>query len=209
LAFTVTFPTAGPLLTAKDVTEWLIDQGEPFDQDGPYSISLRALPVRLILTLDGTMQGQLEITQAVPVARLVNLLFSLSVRAGADVRLAGAGRVNRPTLWMKLADEQDRMRIAEALDRSEERGNRPEVVNRLWQVLAAFQPGADVRWDANQRRVVELKEVGPDDGITEEEAKWLDENAAEGDLIPVEVAGCPHIPAWRWLSEAYPGLSDP
>ena len=167
------------------------------------------LPVRLVVSPDdASMQAQIEVTANAPLVRLVDLMFSLSIKAGADVRLAGEGAVTRAELWMRLTDEQDRIRIAEALRRASERGSAEEVLNRLWAVLAMLAPGRDIRWDAAHERIVELREVGEPGGISLEEAAWHQSDASMGDVIPVPVRGYLHMLAWRWFSEAYPGLAE-
>ena len=206
MAFTVTFRNSDSAPSPDAVEDWLTELGEPLERVSKERLALKALPIELLVPAGGQMQAQLGVTPVVPLQRVVDLLFSLSVRAGADVRLTGHGSVIRPQLWVRLADEQDRLRIAEALERADERGNHAEVVNQLWQVLAALRPGADVRWDAAKRRVVELKEVGQ--GISIEDASWHDEAANPGDTVAVPVEGYLCIPAWRWLSEAHPGLAE-
>src|SRR5688500_5901340 len=95
-----------------------------------------------------TMQAHLEVTPSVPLERMVDALFDLSNRVGADVNLVGEGPISRPELWVRLADEQDRLRIAAALRRAREHGNADEVHKRLWGIVAALRPGHDDRWDA-------------------------------------------------------------
>jgi hypothetical protein len=207
MAFTLTFPTNAPLPAAEDVAAWLTEQGEPFDLEGPTTLALRALPVRLLLGAD-SLQGWLEVTSTAPLVRLVDLLFALSVLAGADVHLAGSGQMTRPRLWLRLADEQDRQRIAEAMARADEHGNREDVGQRLWAVLSAIWPGRDLRWDASRSHIVELVEVAEPGGISVEEASWLVEGAAAGDVVARPIGDYLHIIAWRWLSEAYPGLAE-
>lgn len=208
MAFTLTFPTTGSHPSPADVAGWLSEQGEPFEPEGSGTFALKALPMRLVTAEGGAMQAWVEVTSRAPLVRMIDLLFNLSVRAGSDVRLAGTGEMTRARLWMRLADEQDRVRIGESLDRADDRGNRDEVLTKLWAVLAVIQPGRDLRWDAGQRRIVELVEVGAPDGISVEEASWLVEGAAAGDVVPKPIEGCLHILAWRWLSEAYPGLAE-
>ena len=182
---------------------WLTAQGEPFEQDGD-ALLLRALPVRLVLR-GGAIHGQLEMTPASPLGRLIQLLFRLSVRIGSDVRLVGYGEVNRAMLWLRLADEQDRLRLLDAIRIAEERGKRETVLRGLWAVLAAVAPERDVRWDVQQGSIVEVYEVG--ETISLDEAQWLSEDVTEGDLLPAPVQDTLHIVAWRWLSQNYPGLA--
>lgn len=208
MAFTVTFPVSGSPPDSEAVHGWLIEQGEPFEADNPRCAALRALPVRILIEQDAPMRAQIEVTDSVPLERLINLLFELSVNCGSDVRLAGVGPVSRADLWLRLADEQDRVRMAGALKRATERGN-TEVHQRLWAVLSAISAQRDLRWDARNARIVRLQEVGAPGGITAEEASFLADSPNDGDLVPVPVEGHLHILAWRWLSEAHPGLAEP
>lgn len=185
------------------------ERGEPFECPQPTAIQLRALDLRVELSPgQDSMKGLLEVTSGMNLSRVVDLVFELSVFAGADVRLAGLGEVSRGALWLRLADEQDRLRIAEALERAEVHNRRDEVGQRLWQVVAATRPGRDDRWDATKQRVVELQEVGAPDGISVADAHWHTDDPEVGDVISVAVDGSVHTIAWRWLSEAYPGLAE-
>jgi hypothetical protein len=56
--------------------------------------------------------------------------------------------------------------------------------------------------------VVEMKEVGAVGGVSIETAAWHAPAAKLGDLIAIKRAGSLHSLAWRWLSEAYPGLCE-
>ncbi len=47
VAYTISFPTNGPLPGTGDIAQWLTEQGEPFEVDGDNQLSLRALPVRI------------------------------------------------------------------------------------------------------------------------------------------------------------------
>lgn len=206
MAFTVTFPTARPLCAVDELAEWLTDRGEPFQAD-PQGITLRALPMRFVVGAEQeSLQCQIDVTSSMPVTRMIDVIFDVSVRAGADVHLAGAGQLSRAFLWMRMADEQDRVRLAESLLRAESSSNRDEIVRRLWGVLAAARIGHDDRWDATQERVVELVEVG--ESISVEEAAWHADAPAVGDVVAVPVKGMLHCLAWRWLSEAYPGIAE-
>ena len=148
MAFTVTFPTARPLCAVDELAEWLTDRGEPFQAD-PQGITLRALPMRFVVGAEQeSLQCQIDVTSSMPVTRMIDVIFDVSVRAGADVHLAGAGQLSRAFLWMRMADEQDRVRLAESLFRAESSSNRDEIVRRLWGVLAAARIGHDDRWDA-------------------------------------------------------------
>lgn len=211
MALTVTFPTSGPPTPVQTLAAWLTERGEPFTE-GEDSVALRALPVRFVSSpLNASLQAQLEVVTSMPLTRLVDTLFEVSVRAGADVNLAGHGPITRPHLWLLLADEQDRMRIAAGLRRAREHGNADEVHKRLWAIVAAVRGGHDDRWDATAERVVEMLEVG--DAVSVEQARWHapDPNVDPkvGDAVAVPVSGYVHCLVWRWLSEAYPGLADP
>ena len=208
MAFTVTFYSTRPTPPIQELSNWLIGVGEPFEEEGPRTLVLRALPVRLVVHPDAPMQAQVDIAPSVPLMRLVDLLFDLSNLIGADVRLAGTGGVTRPDLWKRLADEQDRRRLTAALDRAKERGNHADVLKRLWPFVSALVPENDVRWSTEHHAIVKMEEVGVPGGLSIEEAQWHVENSIEGDLIALPVEGTLHILAWRWLSEAYPGLAE-
>lgn len=205
MAFTLSFPTSGPIPGPKDLAAWLTAQGEPFEQEGTGVLQLRALPMRLVHT--GTdIQAQVDVTPTVPLSRMNRLLFDLSMRLGADVRLVGVGEVNRPELWLRLANEQDRMRIAAALDKAAHHNNRDEILRAFWSILGSLGPGRDLRWDTRRDCIVDVQEVGAADGITLEDARWHDANVSTGDTVSVPMGGDLHILAWRWLSEAWPSL---
>ena len=210
MAFSVTFPNLGPCPDIECVTQWLTERSEPFEQESSDSLRLLALPVRLLCSRLEHMQGQIDVTSDAPLVRLVDLLFYLSVQAGSDVHLTGDANetTSRAELWLRLADEQDRLRIAKAVDAAQEHGNREELVNRLWAAISAMWPGGDVRWDISLNRIVEIKEVDEPGGITVEEAQWHAQGALPGDVVAVPLSGYLHILAWRWLSEAYPGLTE-
>jgi hypothetical protein len=207
LAFTVTFPTGGQQLIPEDLSSWLTEHGEPYDVEGAGDFTLRALPVRLVVA--PTMQAQLDVSCTTRLSRLVDLLFSLSNRAGADVKLVGKGAVTRSSLWMLLADEQDRLRIGDSIERAAEHGNQDEVLNRLWRIIASLRPQCDDRWDAARKTIVRLREVGTPDGISVEDAAWHTDEPAVGDVVALPVPNEHlHTLAWRWLSETYPGLAE-
>ena len=207
MAFTVTFPATSPTCTVATLEEWLTERGEPFLQEGEDTVVLRALPVRFVASPKSpSLVAQIDITSGVALSRMVDVLFDVSVRAGADVNLVGTGAVTRAGLWIRLADEQDRLRIAESLDRAREHGSADEVHKRLWAVLATLRPGHDDRWDAQTERVVERVEVG--NALSLEEAAWHSEDAKEGDEISIPVQSYLHTLVWRWLSEAYPGIAE-
>jgi len=210
LAFTVTFPAAPRCPGADEVAAWLTQQGEPFEQEGPHTLQLRPLPVRIVIVSEERgFQAHIDVTTSVPLVRLVELIFELSNRAGTDVRLAGTGQVTRAALWLRLADEQDRRRVARALELAREQTRGEEVVRGLWAVLAAACPDRDVRWDATRQRVVELEEVGASGGISLEEAAFHVEDPQPGDVVAVQIDEHLHLVAWRWVSEAHPNLVDP
>lgn len=205
MSLAVSLHTTGPVPDAEALERWLTEQGEPFTREGD-RLALRALPVTLEPEGPEDLQALLSVSADTPLSRLVDLLFDLSVVAGADVMVTGE-TLTRAGLWVRLADAQDRLRIARALDHAEERGSRDEVLRRLWATLAALEPGRDVRWSAELRGVVELREVGAPGGLTIEDAAAHGDHEL-GDLVPVPVPGPLHLLVWRWLSEAYPSLSD-
>jgi hypothetical protein len=193
----VALHTAGQVPTEEILERWLTEQGEPFEREGD-ELVLRALPVRLALTVEDGLSGTLDIGPGTPLVRLVDLLFDLSVVAGADV-LLGKTKLTRPALWLRLADEQDRLRIGAALDQAEERGILDEVLRRLWAVLGALHPGSDLRWSADLRSIVELREPPTTGPLGASD---------HGELVPVPVRSNAHVLACRWLSEAYPSLQE-
>ncbi len=207
MAFTLTFPTSAALPSASEVAEWLHQRGEPVELVGEHMVQLRALDLRIEVD-ERQARARLEMAPELPLSRVVDLLFDLSIFLGADVRLTGVGEVSRGMLWMALADDQDRVRIATALERARLLGKSEEVGAKLWQIVSAVRPGCDDRWDSTHERVVELKEVGAADGISIADAAWHVDDPEPGDVIPVPVEGHVHILAWRWLSEAYPGLAE-
>ena len=208
MAFTVTFPTSGPPCPCKTLSAWLTEVGEAFYVEGEDTLVLRALPMRLVSSsAHAFVQAHLEVTPGVALTRMVDALFDISKRAGADVNLLGHGPITRPELWLRLADEQDRLRIAGALLRAREHGNADEVHKRLWGIVAALRPGHDDRWDAASERVVEMVDVG--EQISVEQAQWHAEDAKPGDVVGVPVVGHLHCLVWRWLSAAWPGLAEP
>lgn len=208
MAFTLTFPTAATLPTAADVADWLRQRGEPVEILQAGAVQLRALALRFEVEPD-VVRAHLDVTPELPLNRVVDLLFDVSIFLGADVRLTGVGEVSRGKLWLALADDQDRARIAKALERAESLGRLEEVGKKLWQIVSAVRPGCDDRWDQEHGRIVELKEVGATDGISLADAAWHVDDPEPGDVIPVPVEGSVHTLAWRWLAESYPGLAEP
>lgn len=207
VAHTITFPTSGPLPSLDDLAGWLTEQGEPHQEDGPDQLSLRSLPLRLVH--DGrSVRAQLDLQPTTPLSRLTRVVFDLSVRLGADVKLVGAGEVTRPAMWLRLADEQDRLRLAAAIDKAGDVDKRDQVLTGLWSLLGSIAPGRDLRWDLTRAQIVEIKEVGAPGGISVEEASWFDADASTGDAVAVPQSGDVHVLAFRWMSEAYPSLVE-
>lgn len=204
VGFTVTFPTNREAPIRSVITDWLRQRGEPFVDEAP-SIRLRAMD--LVLHLEGdALRAHLQVSSQLDLTRVVDLVFELSILVGADVNFEGH-TVRRGQLWLLLADEQDRLRIKEALERAEVHGRREEVAQRLWQIVSAVRPGHDDRWDATNHRIVELLEIG--DGVTLEEATEHTEHPEVGELLGLPILTTSmHVLAWRWLSEAYPGLAE-
>ncbi|MCA9492038.1 MAG: hypothetical protein KC621_19025 [Myxococcales bacterium] len=222
--------------TQSELSACLVERGEPFLEEGAETLVLRALPMRLVVPRppppaeEGTPSPtslpprrlrdmpsvppgesrstvvHIDPTTTTMLIRLVDTVFHLANRCGADVHLAGSGVVNRSSLWVVLAEEQDRMRIAAALDRAREHGNADQVHKRLWAVLQSLRPGTDCRWDATLQRVVELVDVG--EQISVDEARFHEADAQTGDVVQVPVEGMIHVLVWRWLSEAWPGLCE-
>jgi hypothetical protein len=200
--FRVTFRTTTPPAQPRDLVAWLTQVAEPSAEDGE-GVVLRALPARFVLQ---PFAADLELQEWTPVGRLVDVLFEVSAQAGADLDLGGKV-VNRSDLWLVLAEEQDRLRVAAALRRARAHGNADEVHRRLWAVLASLRPGHDCRWDATLERVVELLDVG--EQVSVERARELVTGAEQGDVVQQPVEGPVHLLLWRWLSEAYPGVCEP
>ena len=148
------------MCTVEQVCSWLTERGEPHVCDGDV-VQLRAVTMEFVAGEDQeALRCQIQVTSTAPLTRMVDIVFEVSVLAGADVHLVGTGAVGRAVLWMQLADEQDRLRIAESLQRAAHSSHRDEILRRLWGVLAAARNGHDDRWDAASNRVVEMVEVG-------------------------------------------------
>lgn len=209
MAYTVSFPHRGDAPNIDDVATWLTENGEPFTQQGAESLQLRAVPITIVVRETGTTRAHMEISADVKLDRMVEVLYNFALHIGADVHLSDAGKITRGELWLRLADEQDRHRVAEALERADSMGKKAGISRALWGVLAAVVPGRDVRWDAKRACVVELLEVGDANGISHEEACWHCEDPQMGDIVarPLE-QGYPHITLWRWLSESHPSLTN-
>ena len=182
------------------LTEWLTGQGEPFEvEDGV--LRLRALPVRLTEGSDG-LKLAVDLRARVPLARLIGLLYELALWLGTDVHLGGRP-VDRGTAWIRLADEQDRLRIADAIDHAGPRTD--EVLAGLWQVLRACGRKRDLRWDPRARAIVE---VGMHPEVIEDATTMATDDTDPGALIAWPVHDGVHILAWRWLAETWPAFSD-
>jgi len=190
--------------TVAELDRWLTEWGEATTVE-ERSVGLRSLPVRFTTHPDRPVRADVSIGPRTALSKLVAVLFDLSAWLGSDVCLETA--VTRAVLWLRLADEQDRQRLASALDRADEHGSREEVLQRLWAFLAVIHKGRDLRWDAAHRQVVEMLEVG--DGVSREEARSIRADARTGEVIrkPVGPGGV-HVLAWRWMSDNYPGLSE-
>ncbi len=191
--------------TPAELERWLNEWGEACAAEGG-TVELRGLPVRFEAGVDRPVRASVTVGPRTEISRLVAVLFDLSTWLGSDVCLDRES-LTRAALWWHLADEQDRLRLATALEQASEHGNRDEVLQRLWALLAVIHPGHDVRWDAAGQRVVEMLEVG--DELSTEEARNLRADARTGEVVgrPLGAQGL-HILAWRWMSDAYPGLSD-
>ncbi len=203
MGFFVSFRTSTPPAALRDLVAWLTEVAEPSTEEVD-AVVLRALPARFVL--GPPFAVELEVHEWTPLGRLVDVLFEVASRAGADLDLGGKV-VNRSDLWLVLAEEQDRLRIANTLRRARERGNADEVHRRLWAVLASLRPGTDNRWDATLERVVELLDVG--EQVSVEQAREIEEDAVTGDVVQQPAPGPIHLLLWRWMSEAYPGLCEP
>ncbi len=196
MAFTLTFPSRGPQPSPDELAEWISEHGEPWEHDGP-RLSLRALPLVLTPGPFG-LEARVSPGRDTPLTRLVGLVFDLSVRVGGDVHLVGAGTATKHQLWLHLADEQDRARIADALDRAG--GRVDEVTRGLWCLLGATGRGEQLRWDTGRRCIVEIPD--PDD-----DEPTLPEAEAVPTVAVAPGAGI-YLLAWRWLKDAWPSLVE-
>ncbi len=210
MATTVSFPTNGEQLPIEAVSSWLTESGEPFVQESSEALALRAVPITLVWRQDAALRAHLDLNASAKVDRMVKVLYDLALLLGADVHLAEAGKVTRGQLWLRLADDQDRLRIAEALQRADAMGRLGNISRAMWGVLEAAEPGRDVRWDTTRQSVVELLEVGAEGGISLEEAAWHAEDPSMGDIIarPIKGGHC-HLVLWRWLNESNPSIANP
>jgi hypothetical protein len=125
VSFEVRFPTTVQPMERDTLSAWLLERGEPATVDAEV-VALKALPV-VFATVDELLCARLQITASLPLTRLVDMLFDLSMEVGSDVELQGAGQVTRAKLWLTLADEQDRIRLGEALERAKEHSNCMEM----------------------------------------------------------------------------------
>jgi hypothetical protein len=187
----ITFPSLLPAPTADRLGAWLAQRGEPCVVDSS-RVSLRALPV-VFQAPDGTgnLTARVALTADLPITRLIDVLFDVSLLVGADVHLVGYGEVSRAWLWLSMIDEVDRMRLADAVRRAEEHGNKEDVLQRLWALSSTLCPGCDVRWDAARMRFVELHE-----------------ETGDNRLVPVPADRMLHVVAWRWLCDAWPAVAE-
>lgn len=186
--YTLSFPSGAGGCTMQQVENCLRERGESYAPGNDGELALRSLPLSLRIAPDtGVLNAQAEVTSAVPLARMIDVLFDLSVQVGGDVVLDNAGAVRRADLWVLWSDEQDRVRLGAALQRASEHSNSDEVHRRMWAILSALNENGDVRWDAKNMRVVRV-----------------------GDVVPGRsaVAGNIHSLLWRWLSETYPGIAE-
>ncbi len=199
MALTVTLHTAGELPSPEAIARWLTGHGEPFEAEDD-GIALRALPLRIAVRDARTLTVAVDLRPDTAVARAVDLIYDLSVVAGADVRLGDAD-LTRAALWLRLADEQDRLRIRRALEVAAERGVADDVSRKLWAVIAALHPGIDARWSTDLGAIVEIDDA---EGVLLQ----ADADTDSAALVPRRLHGAPHLLAWRWLSEAWPSLTD-
>jgi hypothetical protein len=205
MRFRLSYVTRGALPESAALAHWLTEQGEPVEAEpSPAAVALRALPV--VFHLGEGLAVEIMVRPAVPLTRLVDLLFSVSVRAGADLHLDGEGEVSRPALFLRLADEQDRQRLASALLRARDLSSCHEISRRLWALVNALRPGHDDRWDGVRERIVEVLEVG--EGLSLAAAQRIHPEVSAGDEVHVPVRGSLHTLAWRWFRDAYPALAE-
>lgn len=198
MSFTLSFPTQAEPPALVELAAWLVEEGEAATVDAEAGeVALRAVPLRLALVAGAGVRASLDVVSGSPISRTVRVVFALAARLGADVRLVGTGLVDRAALWLRLADEQDRLRLAHALARAEDHPQGDEILRGLWSTLTAFAPERAVRWDTLRERVVELRELVDDP------------DASSPDTVPVPLDPPVHLVAWRWLAEAWPTLADP
>jgi hypothetical protein len=205
VAFTLTFVSTEKPPTIDVLAEWLAERGEPFVAEDGDEVALLAVPVRFRSAADGhSLQAEVDVAPNVSLTRLVDTVHDVSLRSGADLDLAGTGVVTRAQLWILLADEQDRLRIATALRTARQSAVADDVHRRLWAMIASIRPGHDDRWDTLTERVVEVQEAAP--GVAQDGAQSPPSPADGGPTLQVPVGGFVHCLVWRWLSEAYPRL---
>ncbi len=187
MSLRLTLHTAGPMPPLSALQEWLTERGEAYERDGD-RVRLLALPVVVEALDEATFSVVLSIAGGTPLVRLVDLVFELSLVTGSDVS-ERERRMSRSELWLRVADEQDRLRIASAMKLAEDRGNLDDVARRVWAILNALRPGRDVRWSSQDESIVWVSE----DGTTRE---------------AVDPSDRMHLVIFRWLSEAHPSLLE-
>ena len=203
--FTIRFPTGGPSTDLEALVGWLTERGEPCE-GVDRGVSLLALPVTFMWDEDVLLVTS-RVTPNLALSRLVDLVFAVSLQVGGDAVLEEVGPVSRPELWLLLADEQDRLRIGAALERSRQLGNSNDVMRHLWSVVHTLRRGKDDRWDAARERIVEVVEVG-DGGLSVLDARRVDPEVSDGDEVTLPVQGYVHTLAWRWFAETYPSIAE-
>jgi len=203
MSFLFTFPraTRDDDDAPEDLEAWLTGQGEPFEPDDVAGLRLRALPVVLTSDVEG-LRAEVDPSPQVPLPRLIGLLFDLALWLGTDMHL-GQLPIDRAVAWLRLADEQDRNRIAQAISRAGPRTD--EVLTGLWRVLRALGRNHDLRWDPTALAIVEVRIWSDGEEITAAEAT---EETDPGALITFRVHDGLHIFAWRWLAETWPALTN-
>lgn len=198
--------TAPPL---SELTAWLAALGEPFEPPEDGAVRLRALPV-VLHRAPGSLEAEILLTPSVPLSRLLALIYDLALQAGAEVALLADdpdhphAATERATAWLRFADEQDRLRIGRAIGRAEARTD--DLLRGLWDILVALGRGRDLRWHPTRARIVE---VDASDLDSREDPTLSEEEATDPLLVVRAVEPGTHILAWRWLTEAWPSVTDP
>jgi len=206
MKFVLRFPSLLSEVGAEGLQEWLKERGEPCDLTEEGQVVLQAMPLNFTMQ-DTQWTAEAKVEPAVPLSRLVDLLFATSMHLGSDVLLDAVGPMGRPDLWLLWADEQDRQRLARALVVARDTGNSNEILKRLWSIIHTLRKGHDDRWDVSWERIVEMVPVG-DDGMALAEARRLQPAIEEGGEIAVPVGGFLHTLVWRWFSETYPSMAE-